>query len=219
MPTATNEELTAPVDEVEETIADLEMPAADISLVSVDLQQVDLRDAIRLICRQSQSNVVLDKSVRKKITISASNEPASQVIERIVSEHNLSTCNVGGVLLIYQMPYTSYRIYKGPENYVDKLPEAAEFFLERLEGDGVTALVDYEFSDKDINLVLKDLASQAGFEYKTACPVRINIWGSFWNVPAAQAFVAIVLGNGYSVRKEGSSWIVDKAEPFWHDKE
>ncbi len=182
-------------------------------LVTMNFSELDFRDLIKLCADQAGTDALVEKSVRKKVSVNCENESGVALLDRLADEQKLRACAIGEVTVYYEMPFNAYRRYNGPEDYTDFLPEAAGTYRQRLAAaDGLR--LDVKADDKDIREILADLAARAGAEFREGHPVRGQIWVNLSDVPLADAFAAIVIANGYGLTVEEGVWVVGRAESF-----
>jgi len=190
---------------------ELENTAA--GLVTMNFSDLDFREFIRLCADQAGTDALVEKSVRKKVSVSCENEPGAGLLARVAADQKLLSCAVGEVVVYYAMPFNAFRRYNGPDDYTDFLPKAAHEYRQRLSAaEGLR--IDVRADDRDIREILRELAAQAGAEYRESHPVRGHIWVNLSDVPLSDAFAAIVIANGYGLRVEDGAWVIGRAESF-----
>lgn len=197
-------------------LAEAQEMAPESGLATMEFAEIDLRELIKVCAQQTGTNALVEKSVRRKVSVSCENESGVALLTRLAEEQNLLSCAIGEVTVYYEMPFNAYRRYDGPDNYTDLLPTAARVYRQRLTAaDGLR--VSIVADDKDIREVLTELATQAGVELREGYPVRGHIWVNLSDVPLADAVAAIVIANGYGLTIEDGAWIIGRAETFSDD--
>lgn len=194
-------------------LAGAEEPTPKEALVTMQFSDTDLRDLIIVVAEQAGTDVLLTKAVRKRANVNCENEPGQVLLERLAEELGLRSCAVGAVTVFYEFPHTNFRVYHGQDNYTDLFPEAARVYRERLANAAET-MITVKASDIDLMILLSDIARQAGVEIREGHPVRGNVWVDLSNVPASDAFTAVVMVNGFGVTVEDGVWVVGKPESF-----
>jgi len=69
--------------------------------ISLDFQNADLRDIVRIIGEVSDMNVVISDKVAGKVTLKLRDVPWDQALDAVLASHNLRVEKVGNVLTIY----------------------------------------------------------------------------------------------------------------------
>lgn len=195
------------------SLAQEESVSTTTGLVTMNFSDLDFRDLIKLCADQAGTDALVEKSVRKKVSVSCENEPGEALLARLAEEQKLLSCPVGEITVYYQMPFNAYRKYNGPDDYTDYLPTAVQAYRERLYA-AADLRINVKVNDKDIREVLSELATQAGAEYRENHQVRGHIWVNFSDVPLADAVAAIIVANGYGLTIEDSAWVIGRPESF-----
>lgn len=96
----------------EEPLAD-EVVSDDI-LISLDVKNIDLEDALRLIAEQSGLNIVTSKNARGTITVRLKDVPVEDALKAILEVNNCKYKKEGNIIKIY-----TYQDLEQEERFVD----------------------------------------------------------------------------------------------------
>lgn len=72
--------------------------------ISLDFQNADMHNVIRIIGEISGKNVVVSDAVSGKVTLKLKDVPWDQALDIVLSSHNLGVEDAGNVLTIYDLP-------------------------------------------------------------------------------------------------------------------
>jgi len=97
---AVDEEAVVPAEAEEAIAAELAAQRYSGQKISLDLQEVDIRNVLRLLADVTGKNIVVEPNVSGKVTLKVDNVPWDQVLELILKINDLDSVMEGNVIRI-----------------------------------------------------------------------------------------------------------------------
>jgi type IV pilus assembly protein PilQ len=157
---AVDEEAVVP-EEIEEAIAE-ELVAQRYKgqKISLDLQEVDIRNVLRLLADVTGKNIVVEPNVTGKVTLKVDNVPWDQVLELILKINDLDSVMEGNVIRIA----TAEKIKSELDRKKDEVEAQKELAAAARDlGDITTEYLQVNYADvNDISAQIQNIKSDKG---------------------------------------------------------
>jgi type IV pilus assembly protein PilQ len=158
---AVDEEAVVPPEDLEEAIA-AEMVAKRYTgqKISLDLQEVDIRNVLRLLADVTGKNIVVEPNVSGKVTLKVDNVPWDQVLELILKINDLDSVMEGNVIRIA----TAEKIKTELDRKKDEVEAQKELAAAARDlGDITTEYLQVNYADvNDISNQIQNIKSDKG---------------------------------------------------------
>lgn len=162
--------------------------SSNTKTMSLDVKDTDIRDAIRMISKGYDLNIVLDKDVSGKVTVHLTDVPIMDGLRTLTESHGFEVVKEGSV----------YRIRTKTEEGKSSI---------RYRDGKLT--VDVE--NVDVREFLQELSSKTGASIVPDSKVRGRISGKLYEVELDDGLRALLEGNGYTVSRRRNIYQVSVA--------
>lgn len=183
-------------------------------VVTMNFKNTDIRQIYKLVSRIGKINIVMYKSIRCKVSVDYQDMEAEELVFQLAAENNLKVREIGSLFYIYEQNSMRSDAFSSAE---DKTIAAILENSKQLQSNDSSILYSAKFRNKDINMIFRDIAEKAGKEYLASKGVVGNADLNVSEVYAGNAFVALAISKGYSVKQRGNKWIVGYGKDFWLD--
>ena len=152
-----NLEQKARTDDEKETIARLKerlnkkskaLPESFQNKISLDFKDIDLREILPLIAKQSQTNIVLHSSVKKKVTLRLIDATIEQALDTICAITDLNYENRNGVFVLLPEKKPTSNYVRSTYRMTSMSPSRAVSFLKANSGNDSDQNAPANFPEK-----------------------------------------------------------------------
>ncbi len=149
-----------------------------VRTMSLDVKDVDIRDAIRMISKGYDINVLLDPEVTGNITVHLTDVPIMEGLQSLAESNGLEVVKEGSL----------YRIRKATQE---------ERSLIRYQGGYLTV----DVQNLDVGTFIKDISSKTAASIVPDSKIQGKISGKLYQVPLDDGLRALLEGNGFKVTR------------------
>jgi len=157
--------------------------------MSLDVKDTDIRDAVRMISRGYDLNIILDKDVTGKVTLHLTDVPIMEGLESLAESNGLEVVREG----------TVYRMRK-------KVEESKS--LIRYSRGKLTVDVQNE----DVHDFIRELSSKTAVSIVADTKVEGKVSGTLYQVKLDDGLRALLEGNGFKVLRRRNIYQVSSTE-------
>ncbi len=157
--------------------------------MSLDVKEMDIRDAIRMISKGYNLNIILDKEVTGKVTLHLTDVPIMEGLRSLAESQGLEVRQEGNV----------YRIGTAPE----KKKSIIRFHRGKLSLD---------IQNMDVLKFIEEVSSKTAASIVPDSKIEGQLTGKLYQVPLDDGLRAILEGNGYDVQRRRGIYHVSQPE-------
>lgn len=157
--------------------------------MSLDVKEMDIRDAIRMISKGYNLNIILDKEVTGKVTLHLTDVPIMKGLRSLAESQGLEVRQEGNV----------YRIGTAPE----KKKSIIRFHRGKLSLD---------IQNMDVLKFIEEVSSKTAASIVPDSKIEGQLTGKLYQVPLDDGLRAILEGNGYDVQRRRGIYHVSQPE-------
>jgi type IV pilus assembly protein PilQ len=155
--------------------------------MSIDVKDTDIRDAIRLISKGYNINILLDQDITGKVTLHLVDVPIMEGLRSIASSNNLDVIRDGSV-------------------YYIKKASVEQTSMIRFSNGKLTV----DVQNVDVRDFLKEISSKSAVSIVPDAKVEGRISGKLFQVSLDDGLRALLEGNGYTVVKRKNIYQVSQ---------
>ncbi|MBD3318114.1 MAG: hypothetical protein GF344_20215, partial [Chitinivibrionales bacterium] len=167
----------------------------DTARLWIDVKEVDISDAVRMISRANNLSVVLDSGITGKVTLHLSDAPVMEGLESLARAHQLEVVREG----------TVYRLRRPIP------PSKFEMSFRR-------GRISIDMKNIDVKEFVATVAEKAHLSIVMDNGIEGNVSGILMNVPVQEGLRAILHANGFRVASRGNVMQVLKSRPLRHER-